>query len=376
MATSNSGTSGVQVSKHLSPSGSGIYSSESELDASEIFWTSHQAFLATVGYMLRPRYHPSWRPSWIRKDGTKGWRFRASLEDEHFTMMPLVLDAIRTKDKTKVVLRITRTDTNELSLAKRLCDPALLQNPRNHTVPILDIIPIPNDEEKRVFMVMPMLKNFNHPPFHCRSEFLDAFHQLLEGLGFMHSLNIAHVDVSLLNFLMDSSKVCPKGYHFANEASYDGVHWSLPTRPRYRVGPVRYYLIDFENAQEFPDGKENALTKRPLRCGVRSSPEFSLGLPCNPFKLDVYNAGATFLELSDSYHVLDEFKPLLLDMMADDPFARPNMAEALRRLDKLVSSNDKVWLHGRIWRVNVLSKPPSRTVQYLWREFPVLLPYF
>lgn len=123
--------------------------------------------------------------------------------------MPRVLDAVRTKDNTKVVLRITRSDTDELSLAKRLCDPTLLQNPRNHTVPILDIIPIPDDDEKRVFIVMPMLRNFYSLPFHCRSEFVEALRQLLEagisdltsvpsltfgqGLEFMHSLNIAHV---------------------------------------------------------------------------------------------------------------------------------------------------------------------------------------
>ncbi|KAK0442221.1 hypothetical protein EV421DRAFT_600821 [Armillaria borealis] len=185
-------------------------------------------------------------------------------------MTPLVLDAVR-----------TRTDTNELSLGKHRCDPALLQDSRNHTVPILDIIPIPDDEEKRVFMVMPMLKDFYAPPFHCRSEFADTLRQLLEGLDFMHRLNVAHVDVSRFNFLMDSSKVCPRGYYFANELSYDGVHWSLPTRPRCRVGPVRHYIIDFESAQEFPDGKESALAKRPLRCGVRSSPLVFRAIPSN-----------------------------------------------------------------------------------------------
>ncbi len=93
---------------------------------------------------------------------------------------------------------------------------------------------------------------------------------------------------------MDSSKVCPKGYHYARETSYDGVHWNLPARPRCRIGPVQYYIIDFESAQEYPAGNENALTTRNLCCGIRSSPEFSLGEPCNPFKLDMYNAGATF----------------------------------------------------------------------------------
>ncbi|KAK0496599.1 hypothetical protein EDD18DRAFT_1167240 [Armillaria luteobubalina] len=53
------------------------------------------------------------------------------------------------------------------------------------------------------------------------------------------------------------------------------------------------------------------------------------------------------------YQELDELRPLLLDMTADDPFARPDMAEALRRLDELMS-NDKVWLRGRIWMTTFL----------------------
>lgn len=116
--------------------------------------------------------------------------------------------------------------------------------------------------------------------------------------------------------------------------------------------------------------------KRPLRCGVKSSPEFSLGLPCNPFKLDVYNAAATFFELYEQYQGLDDFKPLLLDMMSEDPLARPDIPEALRRLNELVSSKDKVWLRGRIWMLCTWIKPPSPFVQYLWQKFPALLPYF
>ncbi|KAK0231973.1 kinase-like domain-containing protein [Armillaria nabsnona] len=334
------------------PSDSEIPSSIPDDDriAPEMFWVKHQPFLASAGYMLRPRYHPNWTPSWIRKDGTTRWRFRKSFEDEHSLLTPRVLDAVRTKDRAKVVIRITRTDTAELSMAKRLCS----DEPQNHTVPILDVIPIPDDEDQRVFMSSWMLF----------------------GLDFMHSLNIAHGDVSPLNFLMDSSKVCPKGYHYASETSYDGVHWNLSVRPRCSVGPIKYYIIDFESAEEYPAGKETALTTRNLRCGIRSSPEFSLGEPCNPFKLDVYNAGATFFELCEGYQGLDDFKPLLLDMMSEDPLARPDIEDALRRLDDLVSSNGKLWLRSRIWRLCAWVKPPSYLIQYLWRKFPVLLPYF
>ena len=31
-------------------------------------WTNRQKALEEAGYMLRPRYHPEWRPSWINTD--------------------------------------------------------------------------------------------------------------------------------------------------------------------------------------------------------------------------------------------------------------------------------------------------------------------
>lgn len=34
------------------------------LDPEELRWRDRQRFLADKGYMLRPRYHPDWVPSW------------------------------------------------------------------------------------------------------------------------------------------------------------------------------------------------------------------------------------------------------------------------------------------------------------------------
>ena len=31
-------------------------------------WTNRQKALEEAGYMLRPRYHPEWQPSWINTD--------------------------------------------------------------------------------------------------------------------------------------------------------------------------------------------------------------------------------------------------------------------------------------------------------------------
>ncbi|KAG7447073.1 uncharacterized protein BT62DRAFT_1075791 [Guyanagaster necrorhizus] len=245
---------------------------------------------------------------------------------------PLILDAVRMKDKAKVVLRVTRTDTDELAMPKQSFTTRRFIAGLNLSMHFVN------------FWRHEYLSPYNHP---C-SNFC------LKGLNFMHSLNIAHTDVSLLDFLMDSSKVCLKGYHYADPTMYDGVHWSLPIRPRCHVAP------------------ENAEANRPFECSVKTSPQLSLGLPCNPFKLDVYNAGATSFELCETYHGLDDFRPLLLDIMSEDPFATPDMAEALRRLDELVSSKDKLWFRYRAWKFQRLVKPPSLSAQYLWRKFPLL----
>jgi hypothetical protein len=34
----------------------------------ERFWRDHQPWLEERGYMLRPRFHPNWKPSWGSKD--------------------------------------------------------------------------------------------------------------------------------------------------------------------------------------------------------------------------------------------------------------------------------------------------------------------
>ncbi len=39
----------------------GLYS----LAEAEIFWRDRYTFLHNNGYILRPRYHPDWKPSWL-----------------------------------------------------------------------------------------------------------------------------------------------------------------------------------------------------------------------------------------------------------------------------------------------------------------------
>jgi hypothetical protein len=36
-----------------------------QLNELETWWAERQKALELAGYMLRPRYHPDWKPSWI-----------------------------------------------------------------------------------------------------------------------------------------------------------------------------------------------------------------------------------------------------------------------------------------------------------------------
>ncbi|KAF8180303.1 hypothetical protein K438DRAFT_1976832 [Mycena galopus ATCC 62051] len=64
---------------------------------------------------------------------------------------------------------------------------ALRSDARNHTIPLLNVIPFTGTEW--TFVVMPYCRRFNSPPFHCRNEFVDAMTQYREGLQFMHEHN-------------------------------------------------------------------------------------------------------------------------------------------------------------------------------------------
>ena len=89
-----------------------------------------------------------------------------------------VLDATRIKDGVKIILKRVPADGDEVRIALYLSSVEMCSDPRNHTVPILDIITLP--DYKYVLLVMPFLRVFNTPPFHCRGEFVEAIRQFLQ----------------------------------------------------------------------------------------------------------------------------------------------------------------------------------------------------
>jgi len=89
-----------------------------------------------------------------------------------------VLDATQIKDGVKVVLKRVPSAGNEVEIALYLSSAEMRSNPRNRMVLILDVITLLDD--KYVLLVMPYLRIFNTPPFHCRMEFVEAIRQFLQ----------------------------------------------------------------------------------------------------------------------------------------------------------------------------------------------------
>ena len=92
-----------------------------------------------------------------------------------------VLDATRVKDGVKVVMKRVPSTGEEIQIALYLSSVDMRSDPRNRTVPILDVMALPDDTE-HVLLVMPYLRIFNAPPFHCRAEVVEALRQLLQVL--------------------------------------------------------------------------------------------------------------------------------------------------------------------------------------------------
>ncbi|KIJ27330.1 hypothetical protein M422DRAFT_784939 [Sphaerobolus stellatus SS14] len=305
---------------------------EKLLTQDEEFWRDHQEFLEQRGYLLRPRYCLDWIRSW------KGTGiYPGNFEDSLYNPRAHIIDAIRIADNSKVILKLVKTTREEIPIARYLSSPSLRSDNRNRAVHILDFIPLPKTDEK-AFLVMPLHRHFNNPPFSFVSEILEALRQLLQGLEFMHEHNIAHRDACWYNIVMDSSGLIPEGFNYASPWRHDNL---IPIlfhgRNRKAVAPVQYYFIDFGLSMKFDDIDHRAYVKG--RVGQNKTvPEFLKDIPYDPFKLDIYQFGAVITRLIAWYFDLEFLQPLALSMMQQDFEQRPTPSEALKHFEAIVSS--------------------------------------
>ncbi|KAJ7511983.1 hypothetical protein B0H11DRAFT_2214852 [Mycena galericulata] len=293
----------------------------------EQFWAESYEFLLSRGYQLRPRYRPEWVPSWIPKRHPIG----DECDDFLISYKTDALDALCIKDNQKVVLK--RVNGNELKILRHL--DALRSDTRNHTIPLLDVIPFPGTDW--MFVAMPYCRLFNSPPFHCRDEFVDAMTQYIEGLQFMHEHNVVHLSVRCLClgriWLSKNHASFPKartGAATTLTPAFPGTFSPGKTAVR-SVPPVQYYYIDFGLSKHFPGGKESARLMSTLRT-FPMIPELSLTVPYNPFYVDVFQLGLAMSRIIDDYPALENFRIVAASLTVDDPHARATLEDALKQL--------------------------------------------
>lgn len=94
---------------------------------------------------------------------------------------PYVLDATRTSDQKLVMLKQISKELHpfEVEIGHFFSTEPRSSDPRNHCVPILEILQDPMDEDYQI-IVMPLLRLQNRPPFETVGEILELFRQLFE----------------------------------------------------------------------------------------------------------------------------------------------------------------------------------------------------
>ncbi|KAF7352406.1 hypothetical protein MVEN_01205000 [Mycena venus] len=303
----------------------------------EQIWAHYQPYLEARGYMLRLRYRPDWVPEAIRL-GKDPFDCEDSIPGEG-----KVLDATRISDGTQVVLKIVELLSADVTISSFLANE---QGAQKHTISLLEWIPI---DDTWGWMVMPRMRGcYDLPLFRTVREFNEFLLQVLEGLVFLHSKNIAHRDICTQNIVMDASRIIPGGFHFVLPLTSNGldflkIYTGDESEPHYmktrtEAGPTKYYYIDFGLSVRFPSFEARTLVTGNYGRLRKHVPEISDTVPYDPFKVDVRLVGEMLrFEFLEHYLGLDFVIPFMKELRRHSPANRPDAAMALGLFRQLVS---------------------------------------
>ncbi|KAJ7267690.1 kinase-like domain-containing protein [Mycena haematopus] len=340
-----------------------------ELDPGEIYWRDHHDWLKESGYVLRPRFRPGWIASW-KVDPKK---FELSCEDHIFLTRAAIMDAVRVSDNAAVVLKKIRKDhhPHEVEIANFFT--ALRPSPANHCVPILVTLQ-PPDDDNILIIVMPLLRELDDPRFDTFGEAVEFFRQMFEGLQFMHHHHVAHRDCNFNNIMMDGAHLYPKGFHPERQNLTPDTKSTASHYTRTRL-PVKYYFIDFGLSRQYDPANSSPLEPIILG-GDKSPPEHSKDPEeCDPFPTDVYFVGNLirrhFLDVKLSAHGKRGFefmRPLVNDMVQDDPTKRPTIDEVVARFAEIQKGLSSWKLRSRVLGKREYPYLPQRVVGHWYRR--------
>ena len=121
------------------------------------------------------------------------------------------MDATRLPDGKQVVLKkvLPEERPHELQISRMFSSGEVATDPRNHCVPLLDVIELSPRSGSQKLMVFPLLCPFNQPRIQTFWEFAAFFTQICEarpnftrscivlilfsqGIRFLHQRNVAH----------------------------------------------------------------------------------------------------------------------------------------------------------------------------------------
>ncbi|KAG5720283.1 hypothetical protein E4T56_gene2672, partial [Termitomyces sp. T112] len=327
----------------------------------EYFWRDHYHYLQKHGYTLRKRYHPEWTPSWLTSDSTKSYR---ECEDScALGLYACMLDASRS-DGSLVALKRLKfpVGLGEMTIGTRFSSPSLFADPRNHCIPILDIIlPMPGSDV--AFIVMPLLRQTRIAPFETVGEAVEFFRQIFEGLQFMHENNTIHGDCKHNNIMEDGLSLYTSPPHpFKHEMRRDFTD-RTPKPVSRTIRPTKYYLIDFGLSYDFTREDGPHMLQGPWG-GFKDVPEHqgSEPPPCDPFPVDVYCIGNVinqqFIDrgprVTFPFTGCEFMRELVSDMMNKDPKKRPTMDEVVLRFDLIVKGLSWYKLRSPVIRADEL----------------------
>ncbi|KAF8590618.1 hypothetical protein K439DRAFT_104716 [Ramaria rubella] len=234
---------------------------------------------------------------------TPDWnRYRALIESHGYYLdtPDNLFRGTRHRDGKKLIVKAVGTLSDELDVIQYLSSPTLRCDPANHTIPVLDIIEIPQDGI--AFIVQEeWASSFAHSAPCSPRGFLQAMRQCIQGLSFMHSRHVAHLDVSLPNILTN----CAGSYAY----------------------------IDFELSRRF-----HADINPMVRCirGTELPPDIERGEESCPFKVDIWALGVTILRASKAagYDIV-ELLILTERMLKERPQDRPSAEDLLQEFDRI-----------------------------------------
>lgn len=92
-----------------------------------------------------------------------------------------MLDAVRIEDDSQVMLKQVKRSwyPEEVNLHQYLLSEPLGSDPRNHTIPLLDILHVPDDEDTDI-LVMPLLCACDSPAWKTVGEVVAFIAQIFE----------------------------------------------------------------------------------------------------------------------------------------------------------------------------------------------------